>query len=160
MKKTLMLIAAACVVVISLTSYNLNPTGNRLGYIAPNFTAENDMMRFELQQSKGNYVLLTFWSSVDAESRIANVQYDRAVKELEGVEFISVNFDRSYGVYREMLKIDGVNTAKQFYDCKGEDGNLYLLYGLKRGMKSLLLDKTGKVVAENPNVNDLRNLIE
>ena len=160
MKKTLMLIAAACVVVISLTSYNLNPTGNRLGYIASNFTAENEMMRFELQQSKGNYVLLTFWSSVDAESRIANVQYDRAVKDLDGVEFVSINFDRSYGVYREMLKIDGVNTAKQFYDCKGEDGNLYLLYGLKRGMKSLLLDKTGKVVAENPNVNDLRNLIE
>ena len=159
MKKTLLTIATACVIIVFLTAYSSNPSGDRLGYIAPNFSVENDCSSFELQQNKGNYVLLTFWSSLDAESRIANVQYDRAVRELKGVDYVAVNFDRSYGVYREVVKIDGVNNASQFFDCSGDRSSIYLRYGLKKGMKSLLLDKTGKVVAENPNPKELKRLM-
>ena len=159
MKKTLLTIASACVIIVFLTAYSSNPNGSRLGYLAPNFSIENDSCRVELQQKKGNYVLLTFWNSVDAESRIANVLYDRAVRDMKGVDYVAINFDRSYGVYREVVKIDGVDNASQFYGRGGNESNIYLRYGLKKGMKSILLDKTGNVVAENPNPNEFKRLI-
>ncbi len=159
MKKTLFTIVTACVLLVFLAANSSNPKGNGLGRIAPNFVTENEFRRFELQRNNENYVLLTFWNSVDAESRIANVTYDRALKNVKGIEYIAINFDKSYGVYREMLKLDGVNSVKQFYDCDGEEGKLYSRYGLKKGMKSLLLDKSGKVIAENPTVRELNDLI-
>lgn len=159
MKKTLLIIAVASLFLVFFAGNSSNPMGERLGYIAPNFIVENETNSVELQQMKGNYVLLTFWASTDAESRIANVQYDRMVRDLKGVDYIAVNFDRSYGVYNEMVKIDGLDGASQFYGYNDETSSVYSRYGLKRGMKSLLLDKAGRIVAENPNPNELKRLL-
>ena len=159
MKKTLMTIAMACLFLVFFAGNSSNPVSGRLGYIAPNFSIENETNCVELQQKKGNYVLLTFWTSTDAKSRIANVQYDRTVKELKGIDYVAVNFDRSFGVYNEMVKIDGLDKASQFYGCNGQESSLYSRYGLKKGMKTFLLDKAGRVVAENPNPKELKRLM-
>lgn len=159
MKKTLLKIVTACLFFVFLTAYSSNPVDSRLGFVAPNFVVENESGVFELQQMKGKYVLLTFWNSVDAESRVANIMYDRAVRNLEGIDYVAVNFDSSCGVYQELLKNDGLQVASQFHDRNGSDSKLYSRYELGRGMKALLLDRTGKVVAENPNPQELNGLI-
>lgn len=160
MKKTLLTFALACLFLVFFAGSSSNPVDVRLGYVAPNFVIENGNNTMELQQKKGRYVLLAFWTSTDAESRIANVVYDRSVRNLEGVDYVAVNFDRSYGVYNEMVKIDGLDNTKQFYDCNGIESKVYFRYGLKNGMKTLLLDKSGRVIAENPTLNELKRLLE
>lgn len=160
MKKTLLKIVTVCLFLFFLTAYNSNHSGSKPGYMAPNFKLENTSSSVELQRLKGKYVLLSFWNSVDAESRIANIQYDRAVRNLEGVNYVAVNFDSSFGVYQEILKNDELDIASQFYDSNGENSKLFSRYELGRGMKALLLDKTGMIVAENPSLQELRILLE
>lgn len=158
MKKTLLRIVTACLFFIFLTAYSSNPFRGTVGNVAPNFKVENDLTTVELQKLKGKYVLLSFWNSVDAESRIANIQYDREVRALDGIDFVAVNFDSSFGVYQEILKNDELNAVSQFYEREGSESMLYARYELARGMKALLLDKTGKVVAENPSPEELKGL--
>lgn len=160
MKKTFLKVVTACLFLVFLTAYGSNPCDDRIGYLAPNFVVKNNECEKEIQQLKGKYVLLAFWTSVDVNSRITNLQYDRAVRQLDGIDFISVNFDRSQGVFQEIVKVDKLNVESQFYDLDGYDSKLYLRYELGRGMKTLLLDKSGKIIAENPNPQDLKNLIE
>lgn len=146
--------------IVFLTAYSPNPIDDNLGYMAPNFDIENDSKKMELQQLKGQYVLLSFWESTDAKSRIANLQYDRAVRDLSDVEYVAINFDASYGVYQEILKNDGLDVTTQFYDCNGRESKLYSRYSLSQGMKTVLLDKSGKVVAENPNPHELNRIMD
>lgn len=160
MKKTLLKVVTACLFLVFLTAYGSNPSDDRIGYLAPNFTVKNDICEKEIQQLKGKYVLLTFWSSVDVNSRIANLQYDRIVKKLKGIDYVAVNFDYSRGVYQEILINDGLCADSQFYDQDGIDSRLYSRYELGRGMKALLLDKSGKIVAENPSPQELEKMVE
>ena len=159
MKKTVLKIVTVCLFLIFLSAYNSNPTDNRLGCYAPNFNVENENGEMELQQKKGRYVLLSFWKSNDANSRVANMMYDRTVRNLEGIDYVAVNFDTSYGVYREIVKNDGLDSTAQFYDMGGVKSLLYSRYELARGMKSFLLDKSGKIIAENPDAKELETLI-
>lgn len=159
MKKTLLTIVMACLFVIFFTAYSSNPSQGKLGYVAPNFSIENESGRIELQQLKGRYVLLSFWSSADAESRIANIQYDRMLRNMDGVDYVAVNFDRSLELYKELLKNDGLAKNSQFYDQDGERSDLYSRYQLGRGMRTLLLDRKGRIVAENPSLMVLREIL-
>ena len=155
MKKTLLGVVLVCMTVVFLTAYSPNPSRGKLGYLAPNFYVENESKDLELQQLKGRYVLLSFWKSTDAESRIANLQYDRAVRNLSGIDYVAVNFDTSYGVYQEILKNDGLDVTTQFYDRDGRESKLYSRYDLGQGMKTILLDKSGRIVAKNPSPQEL-----
>ena len=80
------------------------------------------------------------------------------MRALDGIDFVAVNFDSSFGVYQEILKNDELNAVSQFYEREGSESMLYARYELARGMKALLLDKTGKVVAENPSPEELKSL--
>lgn len=159
MKKTLLTIVTMCLVVVFLSAYSENPSGMKLGNVAPNFKVSDSQESLELYKLKGNYVLLSFWNSVDAESRIANLQYDRAMREMEGVSFVAVNFDSSYGVYQEILKNDALDAESQFYGWGNGGESFFNRYELRRGMKALLLDKSGKILAENPSPSEIRMLI-
>lgn len=159
MKKAFLKIVTVCLFFFLLSAYSSNPADNKPGYIAPNFSVTNSTGTKELQQMKGKYVLLTFWKSIDAESRIVNIQYDRAIRNSENIDYIAVNFDRSYGVYREILKQDGLNEEMQYYGIDGDYSRLFSRYELKHGMKSLLIDKSGVIIAENPSPQELNKFI-
>lgn len=159
MKKAFFKIVTVCLFFLLLTAYSSNPADNKLGHVASNFSVENITGTKELQKMKGKYVLLTFWKSIDAESRIANIQYDRAIRDLKNIDYVAVNFDRSYGVYCEILKQDGLNEEMQYYGNDGDYSRLFSRYELKQGMKSLLIDKSGVIIAENPSPQELSKFI-
>lgn len=159
MKKAFLKIVTVCLFFFILTAYSSNPADDKLGNIAPNFCIENAAGTKELQQMKGKYVLLTFWKSIDAESRIVNMQYDRTIRDLKNIDYVAVNFDRSYGVFHEILKQDGLNEKMQYYGNDEDYSRLYSHYELKQGMKSLLIDKSGVIIAENPSPEDLNKFI-
>jgi hypothetical protein len=160
MKKTLLNVVTAFLFLVFLTAYGSNPTDDQIGCLAPNFVVKNEICEKEIQQMRGSYVLLTFWNSVDVSSRISNMQYDRAVRQLGGIDYVAVNFDRSQGVYNEIVKNDGLNVGSQFYAQDGMNSRLYSRYELGQGMKSLLLDKSGKIIVENPSVQQLKDLVK
>ena len=85
--------------ISSLTSFveKDKPTGGlNVGDMAPDFkiqTMSAEQSQTELSDLKGKYVLLSFWASYDAQSRMQNVSLSNALRSSHNVEMVSVSFD-------------------------------------------------------------------
>ena len=72
--------------VSSLTSFvsKDKPTGGlNVGDIAPDFEIQSmsdEQLKNELSNMKGKYVLLSFWASYDAQSRMQNASLSNALR--------------------------------------------------------------------------------
>ena len=120
------------------------------GALAPNFTVSNGSHVASLQDARGKYVLITFWSSIDPQSRIINMQHDRIAHRNPHIKHLSINYDNSYQLFREICKVDKLDISTQFYG--NNDNGIHLLATWQRhnGYDSFLVDRQGHIVAQNP----------
>ena len=85
--------------ICSLTAFveKDKPTGGLSeGDVAPDFkieSASNGQPAFKLGNLKGKYVLLSFWASYDAQSRMQNVSLSNVLRSSRNVEMVSVSFE-------------------------------------------------------------------
>lgn len=115
---------------------------------------------FDLAAQEGKYVVLNFWASYDALSRMSDIRLKQAVDRLErdDVAYISVSFDRSPVVFEETILADGC-TASHYFDRRGTDSDVYEKAGLKTGFNNFLLDPQGVIIAKNVDPEKLKTLI-
>lgn len=159
MRKTLTTIVTIALLLIFTSSYNGYNVDTDINSFAPNFEIKNSGKHTKLSETRGNYVLVNFWSSNDAESRIRNIKYDRFFKANKtSAQYIAVNYDQSENLYKEIVNIDGLSSKSQFFDANGSESEVYKDYHLKSGLNSYLLDREGKIVAINPTMQQLTNL--
>ena len=159
MKKQLLLIVIAAFIFIFTSAQLETPADSRIGYTAPGFSVENDGSKVELQKLRGAFVLVAFWSSTDAESRIATIAYDRLAHNHAEMEFVAVNFDPSAAVYDEIVRIDNLAAESQFRDAEGSASSIYKAYRLEDGYCSMLISPEGKIVAVNPSAETIESYI-
>lgn len=158
MKKTLILFVGIVVLFILASAGSGNYYGVEVGEQAPNFEVGNDANSVQLQNLRGEYVVVTFWSSADADSRIANIRYDRAASSNKSLEHVALNFDESPLLWKEICKLDGLNTSSQFYAHNEAGAKLLKAWNQNQGFTSLLIDPHGVVVAQNPSEKMLKQL--
>lgn len=160
MKKTMKIIVLFAVLVISVSAYSERVFETAEGYSAPSMTIENSDTTMSLAELKGRYVIVTFWSSADADSRLRVRQYDEASKLLPQERFclLSVNFDRSERLFREIVRRDNLS-AKNHIHVDGSQANRIINdYRLSEGFKTLLINPEGRIVAMNPSIETLTKL--
>ncbi len=104
-------------------------------------------------------MLLTFWSSDDAPSRLANQHYDR-LSRADGVHYthVSVNMDRSKAVFNSIVAIDSLNRSAQYNSTADAQSNITKSWRLDDGYHSFLLDTDGKIIAIDPDEKTLAHL--
>ena len=126
--------------ISSLTSFveKDKPTGGlNVGDVAPDFTIESTsdaQYNFDLTGLKGKYVLLSFWASYDAQSRMQNASLSNALRSTsQDVEMVSVSFDEYQSVFKETIRKDQIVTPTCFVETKGESSGLFKKYRLNRG---------------------------
>ncbi len=159
MRKTLKTIATIALLLVFTSAYNGYDVNVNIDSFAPNFEIANAEKQTKLSDKRGNYVLVNFWSSSNASSRIRNIQYDRFFKSGNSrADFISVNFDNSEKLYKEILKVDQLASESQFHDDGGRNSEVYKDYHLESGFNSFLLNKEGKIVAINPTNQQLTEI--
>ena len=160
MKKTLLAaLAFASLFVVFASARYATPADSRLGGKAPGFAlAEGDSATTRLQDYCGKYVLLTFWSSTDPQSRIANIKYDRATRADSTIAYVAINYDPSGAVYSEIVKRDSLAEASQHHDSAGTASRIYKAYGLTDGFTSVLIAPTGRIVAVDPAPGELAGI--
>ena len=133
--------------------------GKDVGDKAPQFMLSSnseDEHPLSLDQFKGNYVLLSFWASYDAASRMQNVQLSKAVAQMPSqVRMVSVSFDEYRSVFDETIKRDRLDPAICFVELEGEKSSLYKQYGLKKGFKNYLLNPEGVIIAKDVDADEL-----
>ena len=148
----------------SLTSFVVKdkPTGGlNVGDIAPDFKIQSmsaGQPLAELSDMKGKYVLLSFWASYDAHSRMQNASLSnvlRSASRNENVEMVSVSFDEYQSIFKETVRKDQIVTPTCFVETKGESSGLFKKYRLGRGFTNYLLDENGVIIAKNISAAEL-----
>ena len=148
----------------SLTSFveKDKPTGGlNVGDIAPDFKIQSmsaGQPLAELSDMKGKYVLLSFWASYDAHSRMQNASLSnvlRSASRNENVEMVSVSFDEYQSIFKETVRKDQIVTPTCFVETKGESSSLFKKYRLGRGFTNYLLDENGVILAKNISAAEL-----
>ena len=152
--------------ISSLTSFveKDKPTGGlNVGDMAPDFkiqTMSAEQSQTELSDLKGKYVLLSFWASYDAQSRMQNASLSNALRSTsQDVEMVSVSFDEYKSIFNETIKKDQISTSNCFVELAGVSSDLYQTYRLKRGFKNFLLDENGVIVAKDVTVSELSSYL-
>ena len=148
--------------ISSLTSFveKDKPTGGlNVGDVAPDFTIESTsdaQYNFDLTDLKGKYVLLSFWASYDAQSRMQNASLSNALRSTsQDVEMVSISFDEYQSIFKETVRKDQIVTPTCFVETEGEDSGLFKKYRLNRGFTNYLLDGNGVIIAKNISAADL-----
>ena len=148
----------------SLTSFveKDKPTGGlNVGDIAPDFKIQSmsaGQPLAELSDMKGKYVLLSFWASYDAHSRMQNASLSnvlRSASRNDNVEMVSVSFDEYQSIFKETIRKDQIVTPTCFVETKGESSGLFKKYRLGRGFTNYLLDENGVIIAKNISAAEL-----
>ena len=149
--------------ICSLTAFveKDKPTGGLSeGDVAPDFKIEStseEQPAFKLANMKGRYVLLSFWASYDAQSRMQNVSLSNALRSTarNNVKMVSVSFDEYKSIFEETIRKDQIVTPTCFVETEGEDSGLFKKYRLNRGFTNYLLDGNGVIIAKNISAADL-----
>ncbi|MCR4766305.1 MAG: thioredoxin family protein [Bacteroidaceae bacterium] len=157
--------------ISSLTSFvekNRPIEGLSIGEYAPNFimgidTDKNNSVHKQLSMLHGNYVLINFWASYDAPSRMRNIELNRVLLDNEDsqkrIEFVSVSFDDYASIFHETVKKDGIVGAGCFVDTDGEKSHIFKMYKLEKGFTNYLLDENGMIIAKNISVAELSSYL-
>lgn len=133
--------------------------GLTIGDKAPSFKIYGEKQLVDLKDLKGKYVLLSFWASYDANSRMQNATLSHAASKNDKVEMVSVSFDNYKSIFKETIQKDRISTANCFVDLDGKDSEIYRTYRLHKGFKNYLLDENGVIIAKDIKAKELSSYL-
>lgn len=154
--------------ISSLTSFvgKDKPTGGlNVGDVAPDFcirtTLKGQSVVTDLSDLRGKYVLLSFWASYDAQSRMQNISLSNVLREAapQNMEMVSVSFDEYTSIFKETIRKDQIVTPTCFVETEGKSSNLFKKYRLNRGFTNYLLDDNGMIIAKNISASELSSYL-
>jgi len=160
MKKFVFVIVTLLLMVIFTSASGSVSSDSRVGNRAANFTIANGDNAVSLNQFRGKYVLLTFWSSADAVARLDNMKFGRFAALNDKVVQLSVNFDRSRALFDEVVEADNLDITAQFYCEKQDRKQFEQKWGTLTQFNTYLIDARGMVLAVNPSEKDLLQAIK
>lgn len=158
--KSLSIILASVFLLFFTSAKPTNSREIKVGDISPVFKIKCEAKEVSLEELRGEYVLVNFWSSSDAQSRINNIFYDKMLKKA-GNQFklISINYDSDVVLSEKIIEIDGLETASQFNSEDVIIGDILSQWHLQNGSKAYLINREGKIEAINPDEEQLKKLI-
>lgn len=157
MSKSLFTIATLAILLVFTSAYYTTPADGRVGYQAPSLTVDNQAGSISLSQLRGKYVVVSFWSSAQPESRISNLQLDRATS-LRGIHHMSVNMDESEALYHQLVNVDRLHSQWLSHCDSASQDQLRRTWRQEREYCSFLIDPEGRIIQKNPTAQDLAHL--
>lgn len=161
MKKTFMIVALFLGLLIVSAAFNKTERNTTIGKDAPAITVSTDNDTIDLNRLRGKYVLVSFWTSGDAPSRVAVNNYTAWTNSHKNANFsyLGINFDDSKTLFNEIVRLDRLNLAEQ-YNVSGDAAKeLEMKYHLDEGYGSLLINPEGKIIAHNPTDAELDQIV-
>lgn len=158
MNKTLLTLVVLGLLTLLTSAYYSAPADGRIGYKAPALVLGDDHNDLSpLQQHHGENILLTFWTSADAQSRLEDMRYDRLSRQ-QGMNYnhVSVNMDRSVSVFNAVVALDSLDRSTHYTASLDAQETLMKSWRLEEGFHSFLLDGNGKIIAIDPDEATLR----
>jgi peroxiredoxin len=148
-------LATISLVFFSFVGKDTPTEGLTIGDRAPEFKICSERQLVDLKDLRGKYVLISFWASYDAPSRMQNATLSHVASKNDKVEMVSVSFDDYKSMFNETIKKDKITTPNCFVETEGEQSELYQTYRLHKGFKNYLLDENGIIIAKDINAKQL-----
>lgn len=110
----------------------------------------------KLSDTKGNVILLEFWSSWCGPCRQKNPNLVKTYDRFHplGFEIFAVSLDESKESWLNAIEEDGLNW-EHVSDLKGDGNKASLIYGISGIPDNFLIDENGIIVAQNLRGKDL-----
>ncbi len=170
--KLLKLTIAIAVVGFAFLSFinetNKVHTGLKIGNSAPLINEKTiDGLKIDLNSLKGKMVLIDFWASYDANSRIANSEKSALYQEFQANKFsnadgftiVSISLDRFKNPVIKAIATDNLVYPLHICDYKGNDSPLVKLYR-GQNMVKYLLDGDGRIVTSSTSLSDIKATLQ
>jgi peroxiredoxin len=146
-------------IFLSFVGKDTPTEGLTIGDKAPEFKICGEKQLVDLKDFRGKYVLLSFWASYDAHSRLNNATLSHATSQTGNIEMVSVSFDNYKSIFNETIRKDRISTENCFVELDGENSDLYKTYRLHKGFKNYLLDENGVIIAKDINAKQLSSYL-
>ncbi len=128
-----------------------------------------DGRQLPIDSLSGRMVLLNFWASYDAESRINNYRLVDMSERYgqttfcrgNGLKVVSISLDRFRSPLRKAISMDGTQDFYHICDFKGKDSDILKDFGVSSPI-NILIDADGNVVSrdfELENIESTLNLL-
>lgn len=189
MKKTMILIAAFAILFTSVSAAVDERRVASFGKESPAVVVENNGMKSSLESFRGKWVVLSFWSSTDAQSRLTQNKIASLAKSADAslsngersnddeiefrtpagvfhlgastqTEVLSVNLDSSASMMNEIIKLDNLPpTARARINSENEAMRLREAFEMVDGLRTFIIDPAGRLVMADPSDEALSKLL-
>lgn len=152
MKKSVFVIAALFISVLSFSQPNVGDKAKEI--TLPDVKGKN----INLSSLKGKVVLVDFWASwcVPCRKKVPEIKKTYAKYKPKGFEIYGISLDDDAASWKQALKEDRT-TWLHVNDAKGD---VAVLWNVNYIPSTFLLDKTGKIIAINPSLEELNTLLQ
>lgn len=156
MKSWSILLAAAFTIFFT-SSQLTEPSEAKVGSTAPVFSIKNESGDFSLSEARGKYVLLSFWSLNEPQSRVNNAQY-ASLADSNNIHYVSINTDSDTILWSQIVEIDNLNASRQYSSQDSKSSDIIDDYHLATGSRAYLINPDGIIEAVNPSLDQLVKL--
>lgn len=157
------LVFAALTFLSFINGTSTPEVGLEIGDTAPRIQTQLlDGESFDLEAYRGKMVLLNFWASYDAQSRMNNFQLNRIQTMYQGCEFshgrdivvVSISLDRFKSPLNQAIRQDETESFNHICDYLGIKGEIAKLYAISEPV-NILLDGQGRILVKDKQYNKL-----
>jgi thiol-disulfide isomerase/thioredoxin len=163
--KTITLVLIAGLAFLSFINGAFEPqTGNQVGDKAPLITSRLiDGTEFNTDSLKGKMVLIDFWASYDAPSRIDNSRKKIILEKYANSEFfnsegfviVSVSLDLYRTPLLKSIERDALQDFFHVCDFNGRESILAQLFAAGDELTNVLIDGDGRIVERSANLEKI-----
>lgn len=152
MKKSIFVAAALFISVLSFSQPNVGDKAKEI--TLPDAKGKN----INLSSLKGKVVLIDFWASwcVPCRKKVPEIKKTYSKFKPKGFEIYGISLDDDATSWKQALKEDRI-TWLHVNDAKGDVAGLWNVNYIPN---TFLLDKTGKIIAINPSLEELNTLLQ
>lgn len=159
--KYFLIVGLSLIILASTTTKNTKPSeGIYPGDLFPNINNLTDERGTELNLSdlRGEKVLINFWAAYDAQSHLDNILITQKSQQSD-IQIISISLDDSEAVFLKTIAMDKIDNSNQYWLKNEYQKEFKERYRLEKGFKSYLIDENGKILALNPNYQDIEKYL-
>lgn len=122
---------------------------------------------FNSDSLKGKMVLIDFWASYDAPSRINNFHKkmilenygSKSFYKSEGLVIVSISLDRFKAPYLRSIERDELKGFTHICDFEGENSQWAKAFGIGNKMMSFLIDGDGRIVEKSTELDKIETTL-
>ncbi|MFW6350895.1 MAG: TlpA family protein disulfide reductase [Bacteroidota bacterium] len=123
---------------------------------------------FNSENLKGKMVLIDFWASYDAQSRMQNpiktnmLRKYKNAKFLKGQDFVivSISLDRFKTPLNQVIENDNLENLHHICNFQGRESQLAEQFNTVEQMQNYLVDGDGRIVTVSSNMEDISQTLE